>query len=483
MQVLFLNPPDLRREKYMKEIGRCGRRAVAGELWPQTGLAYLAAVARDAGHDSRIIDGMAENLTLDQLLQQVAGRVPEVVVANTSTPTFTNDTLVLEAIKNKFSPATIMVGTHPSALPRETVAYPAVDFVIINEAEDTLVEMLDVLSGGDKEHMDFRNIKGIAFTRNSDDVEITEPRPYIEPLDRLPFPARDLLPNERYTMPFFGNHPFTTVIPTRGCPWQCIFCRAGKVWGRKIRLRSPGNVVEEIEEIISRHGIRHIVFMTDSLTLNREWIMELLEKILERGLEFTWICNSRVDAVDLEMLKVMKRAGCMLISYGVESGDQAILDRAKKRITLEDSRRAIALTRKAGILSMAYFILGLPGENRATINATKAFMTSIDPDYINVHIATPFPGTELYDIAFKNKWLASTDWKDYEEEGSAVLRTEALTVDELEQAQRDAMRHFYTRPRWILRELFRLRNRTPITTRLKAAQNILHTIFKPKKTT
>ncbi|MCD6385569.1 radical SAM protein [Candidatus Sumerlaeota bacterium] len=482
MRVLFLNPPDLKREKFMKEIGRCGRRAVAGELWPQTGLAYLTAVVKDAGFTPALIDAMAENLSLNDLLAQIKKFKPQAVVANTSTPTFKNDVTVLAEIKKVHPAITILVGTHCSALPQESVSHPAVDFVIINEAEDTIVELLDYLNKKDDSDTEsLRRIKGIAFNdTNTGEFIITEPRPYIEPLDRLPFPAREFLPNDRYHMPFFGRHPFATVIPTRGCPWQCIFCRAGKVWGRKIRVRSPENVIAEIEQIIKDIGIRHIVFMTDSLTLNKKWLMEFLDRILTRNLRFQWICNSRVDAVDLEMLRLMRRAGCKLISYGVESGNQQILDRAKKAIRLEDSLRAIQLTRKAGILSMAYFILGLPGENNQTIQDTLTFMKRINPDYINVHIATPFPGTEFYDIAKQNNWLVSTDWADYEEEGSAVVRTEELSAEELIAAQRRAMREFYIRPRWVIREIFRLRNHSPISARIRAGLNVIRTLFKSR---
>ncbi|MCX7767040.1 MAG: B12-binding domain-containing radical SAM protein, partial [Candidatus Sumerlaeia bacterium] len=463
--------------KYMKEIGRCGRRAVAGELWPQTGLAYLAATVREARHIPLIIDAMAEELTLKQLIQRVTSWKPEMIVVNTTTPTFNNDIAIITEIKKVIPAKIVLVGTHPSALPRETASISTVDFVLINEAEETIVELADFLSVGKNTDEHLQNIRGLAFKDKTGEVVITPPRPFIEPLDKLPFPARDLLPNHRYYMPFFGRLPFATVIPTRGCPWQCIFCRAGTVWGKKIRTRNPSNVADEIQYIIDELRIRHIVFMTDSLTLNKNWLMEFLEIILARNLKFKWICNSRVDAVDLEMLKLMKRSGCKLISYGVESGSQEILDLAKKHISINDSRRAISMTRAAGILSMAYFIFGLPGENRQTIQQTIDFIKELNPDYINVHIATPFPGTEFYKIAQQNNWLTSLDWSDYEEEGSAVVRTAELTTADLIQAQKRAMREFYLRPRWLLRELFRFRNHTSLSSRLSAAGNVLRTLF------
>jgi len=448
--------------RYMKEVGRCGRKTVAGELWPQTGLAYLAAVALKEGCGVRLIDAMASNETVEDLVKIIGGFAPELIIIHTTTPTFQNDACVLAHLKKAHPAVYAFVGTHVSALPEESLRRSDADFVFINEAEATLREVIlkwDVGQVG---------IAGLAIRRDGEILAASE-CPYISDLDSLPFPARHLLPNEKYHMPFFEGEPFATIIPTRGCPWKCTFCRAGKVWGGRIRARSSENVIAEIVEMKRTLGIRNVVFMTDSLTLDKRWVNRFLDGVLEEGLQFRWICNSRVDAVDLEMLKKMKRAGCLLVSYGLESGNQAILDAAKKRIKLEDSRNAIRLTRKAGLLSMAYFIIGLPGETAETIEESIRFARELEPDYVNFHVATPFPGTELYDIAHKNGWLATDDWNQYEEEGSAVLRTEALTAQDLVSAQRRAMRKFYLRPSRILKELARLRNWGQLKARFRAA--------------
>lgn len=458
-------------EHFMKEVGRCGRRTVAGELWPQTGLAYLAAVALKEGCDVRLIDAMASGETAEDLANIVRSFAPDLVLIHTTTPTFQNDALVLEQLKMAHPAVYAFVGTHVSALPEESLRRSKADFVFINEAEESLREVI-------LKWDDWRaGIPGLAIRRDGE-IMVTSECPYIANLDALPFPARHLLPNVKYHMPFFESEPFATVIPTRGCPWKCTFCRAGKVWGSKVRARSPENVIAEIEDMRKSLGIRNVVFMTDSLTLDRKWANRFLDLILERKLDIRWICNSRVDAVDLELLKKMKQAGCLLVSYGVESGNQAILDAAKKMIKLEDSRKAIRLTREAGLLSMAYFIIGLPGETAQTIEESIRFASEIDPDYVNFHVATPFPGTELYEIAQRNNWLATDDWNQYEEEGSAVLRTEALTAEDLVAAQRRAMRRFYMRPSRILKELWRLRNWGQLKARLRAAAAMLGALRK-----
>ncbi|MCX7918574.1 MAG: B12-binding domain-containing radical SAM protein [bacterium] len=456
MKILLLNPPHLSGTIYMKELGRCGRKSIAGELWPQTGLAYLAAVLLQSGHDCKILDAMAEGITIIELQHQINRFAPELIVIHTTTPTFNNDAAVIEFI-SKSQPQDSKLklgftGTHVTVLPYESLAASVADFILIGEAEYTLLELANEFNA------DWSKISGLAFRDKSGQIQINSRRPLISDLDTIPFPARHLLPNQKYRMPFFDGEPFVTIIPSRGCPYQCTFCRAGAVWGEKIRLRSVQNVCDEIELVINQYNIRNIVFMTDALTLKKSWTVELCNMIQMRKLNFRWIGNSRVDTVDFEMLKLMHAAGCELISYGIESGNQEILDRAKKRITLAQAEQAIRWTKEAGILAFAYFIIGLPGETWETIDQSISFAKKLDPDYVNFHIATPFPGTELYQIAKDNHWLITDDWSQFEEEGSAVMRTEHLTASDLIQAQKKAMRQFYFRPRQFGREIMRIRN-------------------------
>ena len=472
MKIFFLNPPFLSGDLYMKEVGRCGRRAVAGELWPQTGLAYLAAVALELNCDVQLRDAMASRIPLQKLEQIVADFQPDLVIANTTTPTFRNDAEVLRILKQRSPAVYAFTGTHVSALPEESLKNSSADLVFVNEAESTLEEVI-------RKWDHWSDIPGLAYRENGK-IIVTSACPYIRDLDSLPCPARELLPNDKYRMPFFENESYATLIPTRGCPWKCTFCRAGRVWGTRVRTRSPENVAGEIRRIRDDLNIRNVVFMTDSLTLDKKWINAFLDLILKENLEFRWICNSRVDAVTPEMLKKMKQAGCLLVSYGVESGSPEILEASKKKITLEQSRDAVKWTKEAGILCMAYFILGLPGETRETIEKTIRFARELNPDYVNFHVATPFPGTELYEIARENGWLVSEDWTDYEEEGSAVIRTEDLSADELVEAQKRAMRSFYLRPGRIIRELASIRNMEQLKARAKAGISLFTTLIGKK---
>jgi radical SAM superfamily enzyme YgiQ (UPF0313 family) len=464
IRVSIVNPPELSGEIYFKEVSRCGRKSVAGEIWPQTGLAYLAATLEEAGHGVDFVDSMAEGLDAEGLRKRIEGFDPQLVVFNTITPTIKND---CEVMRRVHDPRRLWgcVGTHASVLAEETIGESGCDFTLINEAEDSIVEVAAALErhGVDaiRAHppAGFAEVQGgIAHPDGNGRVTVTEKRKFIRDLDRLPLPARHLMPMANYQMPFFPGETFATIIPSRGCPWTCIYCRAGQVYGNAVRTRAPESLVAEMRELDERHGCRAVVFMTDGLTFRPDWTRRVCEATIEARLATRWICNSRVDNVTLDLLRLMRRAGCLMVSYGVESGNQAILDASEKHITLEQSRDAIRWTREAGLKSMAYFIIGLPGETRETIEETIRFAKEINPDYVNFHVATPFPGTQLYDIASRNNWLVSEDWSEYEEEGSGVMRTEHLTPEDLIAAQRRAMRAFYMRPGRVLREVIALRS-------------------------
>jgi radical SAM superfamily enzyme YgiQ (UPF0313 family) len=479
IRVSIINPPELSGEIYFKEVSRCGRKSVAGEIWPQTGLAYLAATLEEAGHRVDFVDSMAEGIELDALRERIERFDPQLVVFNTITPTIKND---CEVIRRVHDPKRLWgcVGTHASVLPEETIRDSGCDFTLINEAEDSIVEVAAALERHGVEEIRSNPVRclaevqgGIAHLDENGGVAVAEQRKFIRELDRLPLPARHLMPMERYRMPFFPGQTFATIIPSRGCPWTCTYCRAGQVYGSAVRVRAPESLVEEMRQLDERFGCRAVVFMTDGLTFKPDWTAEVCEAIIAARLPTRWICNSRVDNVTLDLLQLMKCAGCEMVSYGVESGSQEILDLSRKHITLEQSRDAIRWTREAGLTSMAYFILGLPGETPETIEQTIRFSREINPDYVNFHVATPFPGTDLYDIAKGNGWLTTEDWSAYEEEGSAVMRTEHLSAEELVAAQRKAMRAFYMRPGRMIKELVNIRSLSDFQAKISAGWRVL----------
>jgi len=437
---------------------------VGGETWPQTGLAYLAAVALREGHEAKILDGMAEGLSQEQTEARIAAWKPDWVVTGTTTPTFRQDARYLRNLKQHHGFVTAFTGTHTTALPRECLLEAQADLVLVGEAELTLERLLN------SPREDWPSIPGVCVNINGQAV-LGPPTEMVSNLDDLPYPARHLTPWHLYKMPFSYGEPFATVIPARGCPYPCTFCRAGTVWGTGIRTRSVDNLMGELFEMRDQLGISFFAFMTDTFTLRHSWVRQVMEAMRPHG--FRWVCNSRVDTINYELAREMKASGCELVSFGVESGNEGVLESSKKGITLNQIREGIAATKRAGILTFAYFIIGLPGETPDTIEDTIRFAKEIDPDYCNFHIAIPFPGTELYTEAKRNGWLLHEDWEKYEEMGSAVLKTPFLSPEMALRAQRRATRSLYLHPKRILAELRRLRSPHDLWIRARAALRLL----------
>lgn len=464
---LFLNPPYRDGSIYMKEMGRCGRRSIGGELWPQTGLGYLASCVRQTGSETELYDAMALGWDWNQTLERIESFAPDLLVLLSTTPTVNNDASFMDEVRKRLPNVTLLIaGTHVTALPEDALRDTPSDGVILGEGERVVRRLAATWNGR------LEPIPGLACKQNGS-IEVHPERDFIEDLDELPDPARDLMPTRQYTMPFTEGRPFATIIPSRGCPYPCTFCRAGDVWGRKVRTRSPKRIVAELLDLRDRWGVRDITFMTDTLLTRADWAESVFDAMIEADLGIQWIGNARVDEVRPDLLAKMKKSGCRLMSFGIESGNQRVLDGTRKGITLQQSLDGIRLVKEAGITSFAYFILGMPGETKETIEETIAFAKKLNADYVNFHIATPFPGTTFYDQAKDNGWLLSTDWEDYEEEGSAVISYPDLSAQDLIDAQKRAMRALYTTPSRLAKELLRIRSPRDFLAKAKAGLRML----------
>lgn len=451
MRVLIANPPTSHGIKFVRE-GRCEQRASSFQYVPvPISLPGIAALMREDGHDVRIEDCIADDKTTSDLLDAFDAFKPEAAILDVSTPTIGHDLEVVSLLKER-NPAchSTAIGTHVTALAEDTLRNSELDSVIRGEPEVTAAELATTLEA----RGDLAAVRGLSFKRNGEIV--TNPdRPFIADLDALPFPARDLLHNEKYTMPV-SNRPYTLLVSSRGCTGQCIFCTAHLYYGRKLRLRSAENICDELEEIVKTFGIKDVTMWSDTFTLNRDFVVSVCQEIMRRDLKVNWMTNSRVDKVDLELLKLMKSAGCSMVSYGVESAVPAILKRCKKGTTPEQIRNAFTWSRDAGLETIAHVILGLPGETKETIRQTTAFIKEIKPDYAQYYGAIPFPGTEFYDIAVDNQWLTTRDWSCFEI-NQAIVDYPGLSAAQLDIERRKAFRGFYFRPRYVLHRLTRLR--------------------------
>lgn len=450
--VVIVNPPAVNGIAYIRE-GRCEQRLDSFQYcMVPISLPSIAALLRREGFDVSILDCIADQVTFGEAVGQISAARPGLTLVDVSTASLPGDLAFIRALKEAGVGHVTAIGTHVTVLDEETLLGSRLDSVIRNEPEVTALELARALaSSGDLSAVD-----GVTF-RGEGGVVVRNPdRPYIEDLDILPTPARDLLHNEKYTLPVI-NRPYTLLIPSRGCGYRCIYCTAPIYYGKKLRMRSVDSVLDEMEEIVARQALRDITMWSDTFTMNRDFVVRICEGIRDRGIEVNWMCNSRVDRVDLDLLRLMRSTGCIGISYGLESGVQEILDNAKKDITLDQIKDAFRWTREAGIESLAHVIFGLPGETWKTVRQTIKFVKDVDPDYAQFYAAVPFPGTEYKKMAEEKGWIVSRDWSAYEL-NQAVISTPALSAEDLEKARRTAYRAFYLRLNYITRRIRRLRS-------------------------
>jgi len=415
-------------------------------LRPPIDLMYVAGAFESVGCDCRLIDYPADEFGWDHLERELREWAPDLLVMSITTPSLDAD-LKAAHLARQVNPATLTVakGAHFNTLDIDTVeACPDLDLVIRGEYELTAMD----LGRG----RPLSEIEGITWRdRDSGRVTRNPPRPLTSDLDALPFPARHLVNNELYVRPDTGQAQ-TTLVTNRGCPFTCSYCLAQQVSGSKNRYRSVENVMDEIRECVERYGIRNFLFRSDLFTQNRKWVVRLCQAILEAKLDIEWVCNSRVDTIDEETLGWMKRAGCWILAFGTESGNQDTLDRIRKKATVDQAYQAIAMTRRAGIKSSVYLLFGLPWDSDATLREQADFARALDPDYLEIFFVYPFPGTTMYDESVE-AGLLRPGQIPREAYGEPAMATKHLTVEELVAWRKRALREFYFRPGYIWRTL------------------------------
>jgi radical SAM superfamily enzyme YgiQ (UPF0313 family) len=437
--ILIVNPPSPDGHVYIRDVCRWGRKSREKMLWPQTSLAYLAAMVPDP-QTVRIIDAIAEGMTMDQFLAELRRERPRVYVTYLIGSTFDSDAVTVREAK-RLGATTVAIGTHVSAVPQNTLELvPELDLVIRHEPEQTFAEILERLQRGQP----LAGILGTAYRDEQGLVHVAPDRPLLRKLDDLPIPKQHLLPLDKYRMPFLGKR-YTWVLTNRGCPYSCTYCFEGVVWGKSVRYRSAESIYRELE-YLAEHNVRNVLFLADLFTYDRSGVLQLCDLIVGHGLRIRWTCNSRVDTIDEEMMVRMKQAGCWLIALGIESGSQTVLDNVKKDARVEDARRTIQLCHRHGIKTWGYFIIGLPGETHQTVRKTIDFAKSIPLDIALFHVAMPYAGTEFYFQAVANGWLNTSQWKHFDMNDSAVVQYQDFSAEDVLRATKQAFREFYFRP-------------------------------------
>lgn len=427
---------------------------------PPTDLMYLASIAEACGFEA-IIRDYSQGGNFEADLKEFQ---PNYLVANIATPTFKSDMMAVQHAKEIVPNICTIVKGAPFLTYNTNTIYenPFIDYVIIGEAELTLKDILDGVPDNE--------ILGICYRENFQPVK-TEKRPFNENLDALPFPARHLVDNSIYRRP--DNGKVQAVIKVaRGCPFHCFFCLATPVSGAKVRTRSPENIVAELKECVEKYNIRNFLFWSDIFNLDREWTLELCQKIIESGLKITWSSNTRADTMDDEMAKMMYKSGCRLVSIGVESGSQKILDNIGKKITLDDIRNTVKILKKNKIKIYNYYVIGLPWETEETVEETIKFAIELDSNFISFYTATPLPGTKYFAYAMLNKLVeGNLDFRSAYYE--PVVRSEHLSKERIFELHKQAVKRFYLRPKFILKTLLSLRSFAEVKNYFIAGMNLL----------
>lgn len=436
---------------------------------PPLGLAYIASALERNGYTVNIIDANAERLSFEETVSRILKSKPDLAGFSAVTPTIgICHQFAARVKKEKTAIVTLAGGIHPSSLPEETLKECAgFDFLIRGEGELALVQLLGALNN----NTGLDNIKGLVY-RNSGRIIVNGAADSIENLDDLGFPARHLLKNSLYRT--FDSGRMTSVIAMRGCPASCIYCAVSLVAGRKCRKRSPSHVIEEIETCSRKYKVSFIAFLDDTFTFDKAWVHQLCDGLIISGLSrrIKWSCLTRVDNVDMDLLRHMKQAGCVRVELGIESGSQKILDYAKKGIILQQTKEAFSMAKEAGLYTMGFVMLNVPGETRETILQTKKLIMELEPDFLQVSFATPYPGTELFEICKRDNLLTSRDWSRYLFLNNQIIKNPAISESELRDLMRDIQRTFHLRPKYILKMLlYMLENPQSIKTMFWAGTN------------
>jgi len=415
-------------------------------------LGYCAAVLRN-DYEIFLKDYQSENLTTDNLLNDLKEQKPDVVFISITNTTIFDDIKTVQKIKKTVPDVCIIlkgaIFYNPEEEMLSSLDLSQVDYLIGTEAE-CIIKKLLYAHFEDKSEL--QNIDGILYKENEKWIK-TDFKCHFENLDELPFPARDLMNNSLYVRPDTGEMQ-ATIATSRGCPSSCIFCLTPTITGRKLRLRSPQNIYEELLECYEKYGIKNFFFKSDTFTMDKKWTVELCKLIQCSKLQgkIQWVANSRVNPIDEETLSEMKKAGCWLVAFGFESGSEKSLEIMKKGATAEQNIEAARLAKKVGLRIFGFYLIGFPWENKDDLEKTKNLMFKIDADFIELHIATPFYGTKLYQIA-KEEGLIDEDvlGKDYF--NAPTIGTKYLSIKEIQDFRNRNILRYHLRFCYIFKKL------------------------------
>ena len=405
------------------------------------GIEYVASGIMN--NEINLFDADVTNLAEDELRKYIESISPDIVGMTVPTPLVLEAKKLICTVKNILPDTkTVIGGPHPSALPIESLKHTGADISVFGEGEETIKDLANEIP--------LSETRGIAYYENNK-FKINKPRPVVENLDKIPFPERTILPREKYLQyPFdpdeMGMRIAGSIMTSRSCPYQCIYCASKSIFGGKIRFRSPKNVVDEIEDLVSLYNVRHYIFIDDCFTLDQKRTRIICEEIIKRNLDVEWKVDTRVNTISKDLLEIMKKAGCRLIVYGVEAGNQRILDYIKKATTIDMIKRAFKLTKEIGIHTHANFMFGHPTETESEIWDSINLAKKLNPSKVGFYLCMPIPGSELYNMA-KNRGVINEDeFHEYRWYGKSVSTLSHVSPKRLEELQKIAYDEIPKRP-------------------------------------
>jgi len=462
MNILLINPP---------QGGLYGKFRPPAQM--HMGLAYLAAMIKD--ENVRILDVDAEKAIGSKFAKIIREGKFDIVGFTVTTPTF-HASIELAKLVKELSPKTLVVfgGMHPTNMPYEVLGFNCVDLVVKGEGEITFKEIIECV----RSKRDFSGVSGV-FYRKGNIIQETPSRPLLNDLDSLPFPARHLFKNKKYTYPDSLYRATAPIMTSRGCPGMCSFCASHNISGRLFRPRGAKNVVDEIELLVKEYGVKEIHIWDDNFITQKKRILEIRDEILRRGIKvkFAFPNGIRADFLNEEILLALKEMGVYSLALGIESGSQEVLNKAHKGTRLQKIEELFKLIKKMKFETWGFFMIGLPGESAETIKQTIAFAKKLDPDIAKFHILKPFPGNEVYEYLRSRNFILTQDYDKFGFHTPPIHRLENLEADAMMEWQRRAYRSFYFRPRKIIGQILRLKTFNRFILNIEAAIGIIRMVF------
>jgi len=424
----------------------------------------------------KLIDIDAQNYDDARLVCELKRFKPEIVGLTCVTPTFNAACHVAKIVKDNSSAAIVLGGIHATAVPEECLKNEEIDFLVAGEGEETIKELLRFLQEGRK---DFEKIKGL-YSRQGQKIIKGEARPLIKNLDELPFPAWELIENlNDYQPPDAVHGSAISFMTTRGCPFSCVFCSSRQIFGQNYRCRSKESLISEIRYYIEKFEIKELHIMDDAFALDKKRTLEFCQAIKDNNLNlvFSFGNGLRADSVDEEVLAALKNAGFRDLGFGVETGNEKILESIRKNITRETVRKAFKAAKKFGFNTWGFFLIGLPGETRTTIKETIDFALELDPDFAKFLIFKPFPGSEIFENLKKYGNIKDFNYDNYGVYTAPIHELESLTAKEMLKWQRRAYLRFYLRPKKIISHLLKIKSLVQLKSNLKMMRFLTDRIF------